>query len=177
MTLHNQRDFLFFRRHRYAFASLEKAKLQEIGPRFTLKLRWLRKGLPTVTAADGRIPGGGDADDLNTSRDIEDEDQRDEDEAMEEMQAGIKAPKAKIYVPALDQEEEFEWKWTVSSPDWHCRLELTVAAQDEGLSADVLFVMYWGTACTVSYGWNGSPFTTGRWYLRPQLAEECERDR
>ncbi|KAJ6515485.1 anticodon-binding protein [Mycena sanguinolenta] len=48
VTLHNQRDFLFFRRHRYAFRSTEKAALQEIGPRFTLKLRSLRKGIPAV---------------------------------------------------------------------------------------------------------------------------------
>ncbi|KAI5117998.1 hypothetical protein M0805_008098 [Coniferiporia weirii] len=50
VTLHNQRDFLFFRRHRYAFRSTEKAALQEIGPRFTLKLRWMKKGLPSVQA-------------------------------------------------------------------------------------------------------------------------------
>ncbi|KZW00033.1 Brix-domain-containing protein [Exidia glandulosa HHB12029] len=48
VTLHNQRDFLFFRRHRYAFRSTEKVALQEIGPRFTLKLKWLKKGLPTA---------------------------------------------------------------------------------------------------------------------------------
>jgi len=47
VTLHNQRDFLFFRRHRYAFRNTEKAALQEIGPRFTLKLRWLKKGVPS----------------------------------------------------------------------------------------------------------------------------------
>ncbi|KAH9943805.1 Brix-domain-containing protein [Amylocystis lapponica] len=50
VTLHNQRDFLFFRRHRYAFRSPEKVALQEIGPRFTLKLRSLKKGLPAVKA-------------------------------------------------------------------------------------------------------------------------------
>lgn len=33
---------------RYAFRSTEKAALQEIGPRFTLKLRSLRTGLPAV---------------------------------------------------------------------------------------------------------------------------------
>lgn len=33
---------------RYAFRSTEKAALQEIGPRFTLKLRWLKKGIPAV---------------------------------------------------------------------------------------------------------------------------------
>lgn len=48
VTLHNQRDFLFFRRHRYVFKSTEKTGLQEIGPRFTLKLRWLKKGVPAV---------------------------------------------------------------------------------------------------------------------------------
>lgn len=48
VTLHNQRDFLFFRRHRYAFRSPEKVALQEIGPRFTLKLRWLKKNIPAV---------------------------------------------------------------------------------------------------------------------------------
>ncbi|KAF8202379.1 anticodon-binding protein [Pholiota molesta] len=48
VTLHNQRDFLFFRRHRYAFRSTEKVALQEIGPRFTLKLRWMKKGIPAV---------------------------------------------------------------------------------------------------------------------------------
>ncbi|KAJ3175732.1 argininosuccinate synthetase [Irineochytrium annulatum] len=43
-TLHNQRDFIFFRRHRYIFRDGKRCDLQEIGPRFTLKLRWLQKG-------------------------------------------------------------------------------------------------------------------------------------
>ncbi|KAJ3326396.1 Ribosome production factor 1 [Gonapodya sp. JEL0774] len=43
-TLHNQRDFIFFRRHRYIFKDGKKVDLQELGPRFTLKLRWLQKG-------------------------------------------------------------------------------------------------------------------------------------
>ena len=33
---------------RYAFKSPEQVALQEIGPRFTLKLRWLKRGLPTL---------------------------------------------------------------------------------------------------------------------------------
>ncbi|KAK0189096.1 anticodon-binding protein [Armillaria mellea] len=57
VTLHNQRDFLFFRRHRYAFRSTEKVALQEIGPRFTLKLRSLRKGIPAVQRF-GEAPKG-----------------------------------------------------------------------------------------------------------------------
>lgn len=44
VTFHNQRDFIFFRRHRYKFRNEEKASLQEIGPRFTLKLQWLQRG-------------------------------------------------------------------------------------------------------------------------------------
>ena len=44
-TFHNQRDFIFFRRHRYMFANTDKAHLQEIGPRFTIKLRQLYKGV------------------------------------------------------------------------------------------------------------------------------------
>ena len=44
-TFHNQRDFIFFRRHRYIFDDEgKKCDLQELGPRFTLKLRSLQKG-------------------------------------------------------------------------------------------------------------------------------------
>ena len=43
-TFHNQRDFIFVRHHRYVFESEKKARLQELGPRFTLKLRWLLCG-------------------------------------------------------------------------------------------------------------------------------------
>ncbi|KAH3698587.1 ribosome production factor 1-like [Dreissena polymorpha] len=44
VTFHNQRDFIFFRHHRYIFRSAQKVGLQELGPRFTLKLRTLQKG-------------------------------------------------------------------------------------------------------------------------------------
>ena len=64
VTMHNQRDFIFFRHHRYIFEEKEqkkvekqangkmkkvtvptvKARLQELGPRFTLKLQSLQKG-------------------------------------------------------------------------------------------------------------------------------------
>lgn len=43
-TFHNQRDFIFFRHHRYVFDSAEKARVQELGPEFTLKLKWLQHG-------------------------------------------------------------------------------------------------------------------------------------
>lgn len=44
VTFHNQRDFIFFRHHRYVFKNSKKAGLQELGPRFTLKLRSIQKG-------------------------------------------------------------------------------------------------------------------------------------
>uniref|UniRef100_A0A4W3HRQ1 Ribosome production factor 1 n=1 Tax=Callorhinchus milii TaxID=7868 RepID=A0A4W3HRQ1_CALMI len=43
-TFHNQRDYLFFRFHRYIFKNEKRVGLQELGPRFTLKLRSLQKG-------------------------------------------------------------------------------------------------------------------------------------
>ncbi|KAH6624336.1 anticodon-binding protein [Chaetomium sp. MPI-SDFR-AT-0129] len=65
LTLHNQRDYIFFRRHRYIFREARateknvqgadgkemegvkgiRAGLQEIGPRMTLKLRRVDKGI------------------------------------------------------------------------------------------------------------------------------------
>lgn len=67
ITFHNQRDYIFIRQHRYVFQEEKnqkvvenkikkqpeenltmmphmKARLQELGPRFTLKLRWLQCG-------------------------------------------------------------------------------------------------------------------------------------
>jgi len=44
-TIYNQRDYIFFRMHRYQFAKLgKKVNLLEMGPRFTLKLRSLQLG-------------------------------------------------------------------------------------------------------------------------------------
>ncbi|KAI6211540.1 Brix domain containing protein [Aphelenchoides besseyi] len=45
VTFHNQRDYIFFRHHRYEFKREgEKAALHELGPRFTLRLKWLQNG-------------------------------------------------------------------------------------------------------------------------------------
>lgn len=52
-TFHNQRDYIFFRHHRYEFAKNgEKVKLHELGPRFTLKLRSLQTGLFDTKTGD-----------------------------------------------------------------------------------------------------------------------------
>ena len=45
ITWHNQRDFIFFRHHRYEFnKDGTRANLSEVGPRFTLKLHKLQLG-------------------------------------------------------------------------------------------------------------------------------------
>ena len=45
VTLHNQRDFVFIRHHRYEFnEDGSRANLAEVGPRFTLKLHSLQLG-------------------------------------------------------------------------------------------------------------------------------------
>lgn len=43
VTLHNQRDYIFFRHHRYKFIKGQTA-LRELGPKFTLKLQHLQRG-------------------------------------------------------------------------------------------------------------------------------------
>lgn len=72
VTLHNQRDYIFVRRHRYVFRDRRKtekqvigtdgkpvkgveeirAGLQELGPRFTLKLRRVDKGIQRASGQE-----------------------------------------------------------------------------------------------------------------------------
>nr|CAG4644133.1 EOG090X09U6 [Lepidurus arcticus] len=44
VTFHNQRDYIFFRHHRYEFKSEKKVSLKELGPRFTLRLQSIQRG-------------------------------------------------------------------------------------------------------------------------------------
>lgn len=45
VTFHNQRDFIFFRHHRYIFKEgYEGVDMQEIGPRFTLRVKKIYAG-------------------------------------------------------------------------------------------------------------------------------------
>jgi len=47
VTFHNQRDFIFVRHHRYVYRQEKdktRARLQELGPRFTMKMKWLQEG-------------------------------------------------------------------------------------------------------------------------------------
>lgn len=45
VTFHNQRDYIFFRHHRYEFKNGKKVRLQELGPRFTMRLLSLQHGV------------------------------------------------------------------------------------------------------------------------------------
>ncbi|KAF3479787.1 uncharacterized protein GIQ15_06763 [Arthroderma uncinatum] len=77
VTLHNQRDYIFVRRHRYMFRDKRetekcvvdangvemkgvegiRAGLQELGPRFTLKLRRIDKGIQRKSGQDWEWKG------------------------------------------------------------------------------------------------------------------------
>ncbi|KAJ3745395.1 anticodon-binding protein [Lentinula detonsa] len=100
VTLHNQRDFLFFRRHRYAFRSPEKVALQEIGPRFTLKLRSLRKGIPAVfnLAEEPKA----------LEFDLEPEPKSEENLGTDKHEEGASEVLEKVLPPKQD---EYLWKW------------------------------------------------------------------
>eukprot|EP01067_Filipodium_phascolosomae_P004857 Filipodium_phascolosomae@DN2836_c0_g1_i1.p1 len=51
ICFHNQRDYVFFRHYRYVFKNGKKVSLQEIGPRFTLKCRYVQEGIHDRNAA------------------------------------------------------------------------------------------------------------------------------
>ncbi|EUC59113.1 ribosome production factor 1 [Rhizoctonia solani AG-3 Rhs1AP] len=103
VTLHNQRDFLFFRRHRYAFRSSEKAALQEIGPRFTLKLRSLKKGLPVVENISKPPPA------LEFANDEDDSTNRKpENDASGELEVATANDKGER---TSHVSNDFEWVW------------------------------------------------------------------
>ena len=121
VTLHNQRDFLFFRRHRYAFRSTEKAALQEIGPRFTLKLRWLKKGLPSVGGAfgAGEHPPGLEVD--VGSGDGETDGTKEDGQATSSSE--VELPKG--------GQEEYEWMWKVRKRLIGCSATTDIMQQPE----------------------------------------------
>ncbi|KAF8271629.1 anticodon-binding protein [Lactarius quietus] len=108
VTLHNQRDFLFFRRHRYAFRSTEKVALQEIGPRFTLKLRSLKKGLPAVNyLGDAAKPL-----EFDSFSESEEKEEKPVGDDLGDVDARGESPKEvaspKKVPPKAD---EYEWVW------------------------------------------------------------------
>lgn len=125
VTLHNQRDFLFFRRHRYAFRSAERVQLQEIGPQFTLKLRSLRKGLPAVKnlgelakplefdVFEEGEEAAATATAVEKSKGEGEDTVMDEDGVQEEKEegAGPSESNPKKVLPPKD--DEYQWAWKV----------------------------------------------------------------
>ncbi|OBZ73574.1 Brix domain-containing protein C4F8.04 [Grifola frondosa] len=102
-------------RHRYAFRSTEKVALQEIGPRFTLKLRSLKKGLPAVKNL-GEPSKGLEFDTFEDVAQDADEDvamaEKDEDESNDgnkgTERTSDKETPSKVTPPTTD---EFLWIW------------------------------------------------------------------
>ncbi|KAG8908614.1 hypothetical protein FRB99_004902 [Tulasnella sp. 403] len=118
VTLHNQRDFLFFRRHRYMFKSTDSTALQEIGPRFTLKLRSLKTGLPVTQnlAAPAKPLELAKDDDIDQEGEepeqIEPEvDDDDDDNDGDEKESSHPSPKKPVRGPKDSKAEEFAWIW------------------------------------------------------------------
>jgi ribosome production factor 1 len=87
---------------RYAFRSTEKVALQEIGPRFTLKLRWLKKGIPAVFRY-GEEPEPLVIDSHSAVA-----------EESEDQTHQTSAEKPKKTVPP--KQDEFIWAWKVCNP-------------------------------------------------------------
>lgn len=111
VTLHNQRDFLFFRRHRYAFRSTEKVALQEIGPRFTLKLRSLKKGLPAVNYL-GDVAKPLEFDSFSESEEKKKKEEKPAGDDQGDLDAEGESPK-EVHLPkkAPPKADEYEWVW------------------------------------------------------------------
>ncbi|KAI9440470.1 Brix-domain-containing protein [Lactarius indigo] len=96
VTLHNQRDFLFFRRHRKSV------------PRFTLKLRSLKKGLPAVNYL------GDVAKPLQFDNFSESEEKMEERPAVDQGEPDAESESAKEVIPPKKvppKAEEYEWVW------------------------------------------------------------------
>jgi len=100
----------------YAFRSTERVALQEIGPRFTLKLRSLKKGLPAVNYL-GDVAKPLEFDDFSES---EEKTERPADDAQgvsdaEEGPAEAAKPSKKMPPKA----DEYEWVWKVRLTEIH----------------------------------------------------------
>jgi ribosome production factor 1 len=111
---------------RYAFRSEEKVALQEIGPRFTLKLRSLRKGLPAVQNF-GEAPkkveiqvGVDEEDEVRAKEGIDglesgglekDREAGEDEETRAEEDCSEETSKKKVVKPP--KQDEFLWVWKV----------------------------------------------------------------
>ena len=94
-------------RSRYAFRSPEKVALQEIGPRFTLKLRYIKKGLPAVK----NLGAPSKPLEFDAGEDEEAEPKAAQEEGMA-VDGESEPPKKKVVPPS---EDEYIWIWKVSA--------------------------------------------------------------
>ena len=110
---------------RYVFASADRARLQEIGPRFTLKLRYIKKGTPAVHqlgAQPPRLQFDAEADEAEEEgnepsaggpeRSQPDEGVLSSGEEDASSSALGSTPKPSS---SLTKDEEYIWKWKVIS--------------------------------------------------------------
>ena len=93
----------------YAFRSTEKVALQEIGPRFTLKLRSLKKGLPAVNYL-GDVAKPLEFDDFN---ELEEKTERPVDDQGEAGDSEVPAEAVKPSKSVPPKADEYEWVWKV----------------------------------------------------------------
>ena len=103
---------------RYAFRSTEKVALQEIGPRFTLKLRSLKKGLPAVNYL-GDVAKPLEFDTFSEAEEKMEEPASDDQGELDTEGEPTKEAALPKKVPP--KAEEYEWVWKVKfSCGLHC---------------------------------------------------------
>jgi len=130
ITAHNQRDFIFFRRHRYMFKSTDKTALQEIGPRFTIKLRSLKEGLPKGAGVwDGQVNFDGVPEETKDEEQAQEElDEAGEGSGAAAAQSATGTRKRKPETGRAAEEDkglEFEWKVSTCTPSCCSKQKLT----------------------------------------------------
>ena len=105
---------------RYAFRSTEKVALQEIGPRFTLKLRSLRKGLPAVKNL-GEVAKDLEFDAFEEPE-VQNKDAGKEAPNAEESMEGIEEQPSDTKKTLPPKEDEYLWVWKVCLILFSCLL-------------------------------------------------------
>lgn len=141
-----RRMFLTSDSFRYAFRSTEKVALQEIGPRFTLKLRWLKKNIPAVqNFGEDAKPLTFDTEDdpFEEQPDEQKQKQNEQGNGKEETEeTGPPARPVKKVVPP--KQDEYIWQWKVGFRFDLLNLRLTFSlhtARVRDHPSDILFVI------------------------------------
>ena len=92
--------------------------MQEIGPRFTLKLRWLKRGIPAVRnfgdpPPKPQIEDGNNSDDEAAEKQAEQEYGENKDDNPEEHGDQISTPSVARSTIVPPKEDVYEWQWKV----------------------------------------------------------------